>query len=128
MVKHSIENQNSTLSFLLYLIIATGIFLAIYQFIFNRSLWIDEAMLAHNIISKDFLELLKPLDRMQAAPIGFLFVEKLSVLTFGKNEIALRLFPLISFLFTIPFFYLLSKKLTSNNIIALISTSFLLFL
>ena len=124
MAKHSIENQNSTLSLLLYLIIATGIFLAIYQFIFNRSLWLDEAMLAHNIISKDFLELLKPLDRMQAAPIGFLFVEKLSVLTFGKNEIALRLFPLISFLFTIPFFYLLSKKLTSNNIIALISTSF----
>jgi len=118
------QNPHLFLSAMFYLIIFIGAFLAIYQFIFNRSLWLDEASLALNIINKNFIELTTPLDYYQVAPIGFLFIEKISTLLFGKNEFALRIFPLISFLLSIPFFYLLSNKLSKNNVIALISTSF----
>jgi hypothetical protein len=106
-----------------YLIIFIAVFLAIYQFIFNRSLWLDEACLSLNIINKGFVDLTNPLDYNQVAPVGFLFIEKILVLIFGKNEYALRIFSLISFLTSIPFFYLLSYKLTKNKTIALISTS-----
>lgn len=123
MKKHYLQNPQFVLSATFYLIIFIGAFLAIYQFIFNRSLWLDEAALALNIISKDFIGLTKPLDHNQVAPIGFLFIERISVLIFGKNELALRIFPLISFLTSIPFFYLFSNKLVKNNVIALISTS-----
>lgn len=123
MKKHYFQNPQFVLSAIFYLIIFIGVFLAIYLFILNRSLWHDEASLALNIINKDFLGLTKPLDSIQVAPIGFLFIEKLSVLIFGKNELALRVFPLISFLVSIPFFYLLSNKLVKNNVTALISTS-----
>ena len=123
MEKNCSQKHQSALSIILYLLISVGVFLVIYQFLFNRSLWIDEAQIALNIINKDFLELLKPLDHYQAAPIGFLFIERVSVLVFGKNEIALRLFPFISFLFSIPFLYLFTKKLTNNNIVALLSTA-----
>jgi hypothetical protein len=123
MKKHYLRHPYSILSAMLYLIVFIGISLAIYQFIFNRSLWLDEAKLALNIINKDFIGLTKPLDYHQVAPIGFLFIEKISVLILGKNELALRIFPLISFLTSIPFFYLLSNKLVKNNVIALISTS-----
>jgi len=108
---------------ILYLIILIGAFLAIYQFMFNRSLWIDEASLALNIINKDFLELTKPLDYNQVAPVGFLFIERVSILIFGKNELALRIFPLISFLTSIYLFYLLSNDLVKNKIITLLATS-----
>ncbi|WP_162052472.1 glycosyltransferase family 39 protein [Pontibacter pamirensis] len=37
-----------------------------------------------------------PLDYEQKAPIGFLWLSKVSVLFFGKNEMALRLVPLVS--------------------------------
>lgn len=123
MKKNYFNNPQFILTVLLYLIIFIGAFLAIYQFIFNRSLWLDEASLALNIINKSFIELTEPLDYYQVAPIGFLFIEKISVLLLGKNELALRIFPLISFLISIPFFYLLSSKLVKNNLIALISTS-----
>lgn len=123
MKKHYFQNPQFVLSAMFYLIIFIGVFLAIYQFIFNRSLWIDEASLALSIISRDFIGLTKPLDYDQVAPIGFLFIERISVLILGKNELALRIFPLISFLTSIPFFYLLSNKLVKNNVIALISTS-----
>lgn len=121
--KRYLPNPQIALGTMFYLIIFFGVFLAIYQFLFNRSLWLDEASLALNIINKDFMELIKPLDYHQVAPIGFLFIEKIAVLVFGKNELSLRIFPLISFLVSIPFFYLLSSKLVKNNLIALISTS-----
>ncbi|MCD6486112.1 MAG: glycosyltransferase family 39 protein, partial [Syntrophobacterales bacterium] len=125
MNKHYITPPQSALFAMFYLVIFTGISLAVYQFILNRSLWLDEASLALNIIGKDFLGLTKPLDYKQVAPIGFLFIERLSVLMLGKNEFALRIFPLISFLVSMPFFYLLAYKLAGNKIIALLSTSIL---
>ncbi|MDJ1499733.1 glycosyltransferase family 39 protein [Xanthocytophaga agilis] len=107
-----------------YSIIFIGCFLAIFQFLYNRSLWYDEAMLAVNIVSKDFNQLLKPLDKDQVAPIGFLFVEKINTLIFGNNEYALRLFPLLCFLASIPFYYLFTYKLTNDQKIALAATTF----
>ncbi len=124
MKRHYPQNPHLFFSAMFFLIIFIGACLAIYQFIFNRSLWLDEASLALNIINRDFSGLTTPLDYYQVAPIGFLFIEKIAVFLFGKNEFALRIFPLSGFLIAIPFFYLLSNKLTKNNIIALISTSF----
>jgi hypothetical protein len=43
-------------------ILFSGITLSLIQFIYNRCLWRDEASLALNIINKNSLELLKPLD------------------------------------------------------------------
>ena len=119
MKKHYIQHHQPVLSAIFYLIIFIGVSLAIYQFIFNRSLWVDEVSLALNIINKDFIGLTKPLDYSQVAPIGFLFIERISILILGKNDLALRLFPLISFFISIPFLYLLSNKLAKNNVIAL---------
>ncbi|MDZ7695461.1 MAG: glycosyltransferase family 39 protein [Deltaproteobacteria bacterium] len=52
-----------------------------------------------------------------------MFVEKAFVLILGKNEFSLRIFPLISFLISIPYFYFLSKKLLNNQMMALMATS-----
>ena len=82
--------------FAIIIIIFIGIFLRVQQYLFNRSLWIDEAFLALNIINRSFSELLLPLDYVQGAPILFLFIERLAVQIFGNNEYALRLFPLLS--------------------------------
>ena len=57
-------------------IILLGIFLRSYLYFLNRSLWADEASLAINLVTRDFSELAQLLDYHQAAPVGFLFVEK----------------------------------------------------
>lgn len=95
-------------------IIAGGAILRLYQYASGRSLWIDEAALALNIVNKSFLDLTKPLDFNQGAPIGFLIFEKISLLLLGNSDYALRLFPLISGIVSIFIFYTFSKKILSR--------------
>ena len=82
---------------LLSTIIATGIFLRVFHYFDNRSLWEDEVFLASSIIKMNFNELAtKPLDYQQRAPIGFLWMVRLGVVFFDKKELSLRLFPFIT--------------------------------
>jgi hypothetical protein len=96
------------------LILLSGVLLRIRQYLTGRSLWADEAMLALNVVHRDFGDLLKPLDYDQGAPIGFILVEKTFSLIFGRNEFSLRLFPLLIGLVLLWMFYLLLKQVTSG--------------
>jgi Dolichyl-phosphate-mannose-protein mannosyltransferase len=82
-------------------LVVLGVFLRLWQYWANRSLWLDEAMLANNIIGRSFVGLLSPLDEGVVAPIGFLFIEKAIVALLGSTEYALRLFPLVAALVAI---------------------------
>jgi hypothetical protein len=86
-------------------IIGFGILLRVILYLHNRSLWLDEALLALNILEKPFSQLLGPLDYQQMAPVGFLFIEKFLVLTFGDSEYVLRLFPLLAGILSLLIFY-----------------------
>ena len=90
---------------LLWIIISVGIILRIVQYLLPRSLYYDEAGIALNIVNRSLTELFKPLDFNQAAPIGFLLIEKIAVLKFGNNEYALRLFPLLCGIISLFLFY-----------------------
>lgn len=108
--------------FLPQIIISIGIILRIVVYLDNRSLYIDEADLINNIIRRSFLELTKPLDNEQHAPIGFLFVEKLAFLTFGDSEYIFRLYPLIMGITSVILFYNVARHLLKyrDTIIALV--------
>jgi hypothetical protein len=73
------------------LTLALGVGLRTFAFAADRSLWIDEAMLALNIQHRSASELFAPLDHNQGAPVGFLLACKASAALFGLNEQALRL-------------------------------------
>jgi len=70
--------------------------LRIATYLGNRSLWADEAQLAMNIVERSPRGLLDPLDHAQAAPIGFLLIEKLAVSCLGESEWTWRLLPLLA--------------------------------
>ena len=94
---------------LLWLIILVGLLLRCHQYLFNRSLWVDEAALALNVINRSFLQLLTPLDYSQGAPIGFLMTERLVVQALGTSSYALRLFPLLSAVVSLLLFRKVAK-------------------
>ncbi len=96
------------------LLILLGALLRVRQYLTGRSLWADEAMLALNIVNRNFAGMFRPLDYDQGAPIGFLLIEKIFNSVLGKNELALRLFPLIIGLISLWLFYLLLKRITSG--------------
>ncbi|QDU18759.1 glycosyltransferase family 39 protein [Urbifossiella limnaea] len=62
----------------------------------GRDLWIDESMLALNLVERDAAGLLKPLDWNQGAPVGFLLAMKAVIAQLGASEWALRLLPFVA--------------------------------
>ena len=56
----------------------------------NASFWIDESMLALNVVHRPPAGLLEPLDLNQGAPVGYLLLCKGAQQLFGPHEWALR--------------------------------------
>ena len=94
-------------------LVGWGAIARLVQYIGNRSLWGDEANLALNIIDRSYGELSGVLDHNQAAPLGFLWLEKLAVQIGGNNEYALRLLPFVASLISLIVFYRLVRQYCS---------------
>jgi hypothetical protein len=96
---------------LLRILFVCGIVLYLRQYLANRPLWLDEAMVSLNIIRYSIFDFLsQPLPyHKQAAPFGFLVIEKLATYLFGISEYALRLFPLICGFISLWLFSLMAK-------------------
>ena len=94
-----------------YFIVGLGVLIRLRQYTVNRSLWLDEAMLSLNIINRSFLELLQPLDYVQAAPVAFLLGSKYLGMLWGYGEIVLRLLPFIFGLLALIIYFPLAGNL-----------------
>jgi hypothetical protein len=86
-------------------IILLGVALRLRQYLLNRPFWTDEANLAVNLVTRNFEELTQLLDYHQAAPVGFLFIEKIFILIFGNHDYVMRIFPLIAGILAIYLIY-----------------------
>jgi Dolichyl-phosphate-mannose-protein mannosyltransferase len=77
-------------------LVLLGVGLRFWEYLFNRSLYLDEILLTRSIVGMPLGSLLsKPLLMDQVAPRGFLLVERLVVTILGPSELALRLFPFL---------------------------------
>jgi hypothetical protein len=97
-----------------------GFLLMVTQFFYNRSLWLDEAYLANNIINRDFIGLLSPLDDDQVAPILF-------SLLIPNSELGLRLFPLLCFSFSTLLFYKILRIIFKKDFVITICLVLFIF-
>jgi hypothetical protein len=77
----------------------------------DRNLWIDESMLALNLVERAPAELLRPLDWNQGAPVGFLLAVKGVILQLGTSEWALRLVPFVGSLLGLAGFAWVAPRL-----------------
>ena len=77
-------------------------------------LWDDESFLCVNFISRNFAELLRPLDYHQVAPVMFLWIERAAVKLLGFSEYSLRLFPFVCSIASLFVFRRVADKLLSG--------------
>ena len=73
--------------------IGVGAALRIWVLTQRGSLWLDEASLALNVLGRGFAGLARPLDWGQAAPVGFLWLERALTDLLGPAEWVFRLWP-----------------------------------
>jgi 4-amino-4-deoxy-L-arabinose transferase-like glycosyltransferase len=103
--------------FLLWIIIIiwiVGIILRFDVFLINKPLWHDECSLALSLFDRGVFDYFRPLEHYQCAPPFFMGLTKLLTYVFGIREFSLRLIPLLAGIFSLPAFYLLSKKFFKN--------------
>ncbi|MBP9855114.1 MAG: hypothetical protein KBD53_09645 [Candidatus Omnitrophica bacterium] len=101
-------------------IILFGIVLRLRHYFENRSLWLDEAYVALNILYTPFQKILynQPIIVEQpASPLGFSILVKSFSMLLGGQELVLRLFPFLASLASIYLFYHLIRRVLSAPVI-----------
>lgn len=78
---------------ILGLALAVGVTLRLRMLLLGRSLWLDPAMLALNLVERGPAELFGRLDLGQAAPVGFLLLTKLAGAAGGYSELSMIAVP-----------------------------------
>jgi hypothetical protein len=94
-------------------IVGVGIALRIAQYACDRSLWLNEAMLADNILYRSMRGLFEPLAMIQVAPYGFLVLERAVTHIAGTSELALRAVPLASGVMALLLFAALARRVSA---------------
>lgn len=93
-------------------LLLAGVVLRLRQFVFNRSLWLDEAYLAASFVDKAWSQLLlEPLSNNQAAPLSFVAIAKALAMVFGMHDWVLRLPALVAGLLTLGVSWALARRL-----------------
>jgi hypothetical protein len=91
--------------------IVVGVSLRVVEFLRDRPLWLDEAMLALNIASRSMMQLARPLDYDQTAPLVYLWIERVAVSLTGVSERSLRLLPFIAGVALVPLVWVVARRL-----------------
>jgi len=106
------------LSFLVVpMILLLGILLRVLVYFQNRSLIIDEANLARNVVEKNGLEFFESLDYQQYCPPVFMLLTKLNTYLFGINEWSLKLLPLLGGILLLGVFWSVLKILVKESLV-----------
>ena len=100
---------------LMLALLLLGVALRVLFFAVDRPLWIDEAMLAANLVERDYAGLREPLVYGQVAPIGYLYVERFLLDTFGTGEKVMRSVSLLAGLLCLPVFAVIARRLLTPS-------------
>lgn len=98
--------------------VVLGVAARLRQWAGGRSLWLDEVLIADNIVHRGFVDLAtKPLAHFQIAPLLWVELEHVSILLFGSGERALRLLPLLAGLAVVGLTWVLARRLLPDVLV-----------
>ncbi|MCS7018627.1 MAG: hypothetical protein RMJ87_00805 [Cytophagales bacterium] len=118
------EKHQKAVKYIIIVFFVIGVITRANQFFYNKSLWVDEAMLALNVVERDYKQLLQTLDYNQMAPVGFLLISKFVGSLTKYADWGLRLVPFLTALASLYLFWLLLRYLlpeNANRLVQLIS-------
>ncbi|MBF0385041.1 MAG: glycosyltransferase family 39 protein [Candidatus Omnitrophica bacterium] len=102
------------------LVISAGIIIRSKLLFENCSLWLDEAWVAMDILSRPFIDIVLQVYTFQdfsRPPLLFLIISKLFVNFLGNHEMSLRFLPFLSSIVSLLIFYRLLNKYVDRRLI-----------
>jgi hypothetical protein len=98
--------------------VVLGIVARLRQWLGGRSLWLDEVLIADNLVHRGFGELAtKPLLHFQVAPLLWMELEHLAVVLFGSGERALRVVPLLAGIGVVLLTWITARRLLPDVLV-----------
>jgi hypothetical protein len=95
-----------------------GVTARVRQWLGGRSLWLDEVLIADNLVHRGYGELAtRPLQHFQVAPLLWLELERVSVTLFGSGERALRLVPLLAGIGVVWLTWVVARRLLPDVLV-----------
>lgn len=73
-------------------------------------IWGDEAFVAINLLGRDFVGMMVPLEYVQIVPLGFMWTELAVTRVLGLSEWTLRLFPYLSGMLSMGLFWAFARS------------------
>ena len=104
---------------LVWAFLILGLVVRAIRYLLQFPLWPDETYLAHNYLDRGYLDLMRPLDFRQIAPILYLWVQKTSVTVLGFSEYSLRLYVFLCSVASLLLFRHLAKRLLRGTALLL---------
>jgi hypothetical protein len=95
--------------------LALGVAWRVLRYALQFPMWGDEAFMGVNLLHRDYLDLLKPLDYRQVVPILFLWSELSVYQLLGGSELAIRLLPFLAGLGSLFLFWRLARSNLSST-------------
>lgn len=100
------------------LLFGLGVVARVRQWLGGRSLWLDEVLIADNLVHRGFVDLaVRPLQHFQVAPLVWVEVEHLLVAVFGSSERVLRLVPLLAGIGVVLLTWVLARRLLPDVLV-----------
>lgn len=106
------------LAWIILLLALIGLSVRSLEFHRNYSLMMDECAVCMNIFDRPLPDLTKTLDYDQAAPLGYLFLQKLFFVTFGMSDTTTRVIPFIFGIMTLPLSVILFSRVFPSKVSA----------
>jgi hypothetical protein len=94
-------------------VVLLGVIVRASPFIFAPAMYLDEAMLALNVATRDWSGLTQPLAFEQSAPLLYLWLSRLVVVMGGVTEHTVRLLPTLSGILLAPAVWSVSRRVLS---------------
>jgi len=101
---------------LVVVLVLIGGALRLTYYLLNPGLSSDEAALALNLMNRSFSGLFGELSVNQAAPGGFLVLQKLAIDVFGPSPYALRLLPFVAAIAALILVYPVTRRLLGGRV------------
>ncbi|MGC2661112.1 MAG: hypothetical protein WA324_24420 [Bryobacteraceae bacterium] len=114
-VKVPASRQRRLIAGIILLLAVAGLAVRIFDFQRNFSLFTDECSICMNVLDRSIWGLTKTLEYDQAAPFGFLVLQKAVFGVFGVSDMITRIVPLAFALATVPLSILVAKRIFSSS-------------